>query len=708
MRPLAAMSGVIFLVGLMSSSASASSNVAAWGSNRYGETNIPAESFASVVAGSWHNIGLRSDGTLYSWGLNDHYQTNVPGGQFSAVAAGDFHSIGLRTYGTLDSWGDVTNPPGGQFTTIEGYAHHGVAIKTDGTLAAWGDAYSQPLPSGTFKAIASGFNFGIGLRTDGTLAAWGDNVYGQLNVPTGTFASIDAFYLGGLARRTDGTLAAWGRDLFGEVSNLPSGTFTSITAGDAHGVAIRPDGTLVAWGRSASGELNVPSGTFARVSAQGEHTVALRVSLTEVGGGTSPTRPDLPTPDSKPATKNKLVLITHGWNREGAANIGWIDQYASSLQNAVGPEWKVYPWHWEENATQPGDVPIAPLNALRLAKFEGNIIGKALVEQGWEQVHLIGHSAGAGLIQAIADSAKQEATKRGLSTPKFHLTFLDPFTGADPYVGKSHYGENAEWADHYYSNEGIDNGEWWTGGKLTHAFNVDVTKLFDGTNSAPHKWPYLAYGKEIVGYSEGTALPDGFGFDRSLEIGGQAAWDASKDPNGDYKVGNDPKELSPLLAAASSEPEIVFSNPLEFSSLIRGVSSTGTVSPSGTTLTMTTGSPAWIAAAVDAEDWVDFFTFTADFTSLDAEGFLSVYWNDQLLGTIDERYVLDGPQSYDFALDQRVAPGVYVLGLRLDPFSSTSSTITISDLQLAAIPEPATWSAFGFAAAAFLRRRRAA
>jgi hypothetical protein len=77
--------------------------VAAWGANNYGQTNVPASltNAVAIAAGSYHNLALRSDGTVVAWGNNNYYQTNVPVGlgKVVAIAAGQFHSLALLNDG---------------------------------------------------------------------------------------------------------------------------------------------------------------------------------------------------------------------------------------------------------------------------------------------------------------------------------------------------------------------------------------------------------------------------------------------------------------------------------------------------------------------------------------------------------------------------------------------------------------------------------
>jgi hypothetical protein len=75
--------------------------IVAWGSNTYGQCNVPAPNadFIGIEAGSFHGLGLKSDGSIVAWGKNDYGQSNapVPNENFIAIAAGELHSLGLKS-----------------------------------------------------------------------------------------------------------------------------------------------------------------------------------------------------------------------------------------------------------------------------------------------------------------------------------------------------------------------------------------------------------------------------------------------------------------------------------------------------------------------------------------------------------------------------------------------------------------------------------
>ena len=51
----------------------ADGSVVAWGSNSFGQSNVPTEAtnVVALAVGNYHNLVMRGDGTLIAWGKND-------------------------------------------------------------------------------------------------------------------------------------------------------------------------------------------------------------------------------------------------------------------------------------------------------------------------------------------------------------------------------------------------------------------------------------------------------------------------------------------------------------------------------------------------------------------------------------------------------------------------------------------------------------
>ncbi|MHC1699103.1 MAG: RCC1 domain-containing protein [Geobacteraceae bacterium] len=273
-----------------------SATTKAFGANGYGQlgngattdSSIPVTvsgTYSAVSIGGAHNVGLKSDLTVWTWGLN---------------------SSGQLGNGTLDS---KTSPI--QVTALNGVkavaagGNHTLAIAADDTVWAWGLNSSGQLGDNTLvtrnipvqvltsdgvtplsgiTAIAAGGAFSLALKSDGTVWAWGSNSNGQLgnaslvasSVPVqvvisgGTALSgITAIAAGGshaLAINGSDTMHAWGYNELGQLGDgtttsssiavpvIMPGVVTAISAGLDHSLAII-GGAVHAWGYNYYGQL---------------------------------------------------------------------------------------------------------------------------------------------------------------------------------------------------------------------------------------------------------------------------------------------------------------------------------------------------------------------------------------------------------------------------------------------------------------------
>jgi len=425
-------------------------------------------------------------------------------------------------------------------------------------------------------------------------------------------------------------------------------------------------------------------------------SLSQKVTLGEPGAGMPPSRPTYTTlPDDG---QDNLVVVTHGWNPSGGSQ-SWVDEMRSAIGASAGNSWQVSKYDWMAQAS-------STLTPIAEAEAQGRKLGTDIAAQGRAQVHLLAHSAGAALIQEAARIIKLRSPSTTVQ-----LTFLDPFMG---FTGakRSVYGSHADWADSYCAHDDLTDLPFsYTEGPLPHARNVDVTwldpnrveqEIAPGVFQAvsTHGWPVDFYKGTIPPNS--SSLSEGYGYPRSIEGGG---WSM----RGSYPVGNDPPyALGGALITQGTIP-LHFDQSRMFGTMQYTTSTTGSVDISGTLLTMRTGSPVWITSALDVTDPVNLVSFTAGFTSAPgAEGLLSVYWNNTLLGTIDERYALDGTQQYLFELPETFEPGTYALGFRLDPFSLTQSVVVIDQVStgFSAVPEPGSLALLALAVTGMLTRRR--
>ncbi|MFC2110852.1 HYR domain-containing protein [Bacteroidota bacterium] len=231
--------------------------------------------WASLAAGFYHTLGIKSDGTLWAWGsnsygqlgngttttTNQHSPVQIGTSTWTSIAAGAYSTYGIKTDGTLWAWGynvygqlgDGTttqrNSPiqigTSTWTSIAAGSYHMVGIKTDGTLWTWGYNYYGHLGDGTtinrnspvqigtstWTSITAGHYHTLGIKTGGTLWAWGGNNYGQLGdgtitnryspvqIGSSTWSSIEAKIYNTLGIKTDGKLWAWGYNVYGQLGD---------------------------------------------------------------------------------------------------------------------------------------------------------------------------------------------------------------------------------------------------------------------------------------------------------------------------------------------------------------------------------------------------------------------------------------------------------------------------------------------------------
>jgi len=126
------------------------------------------EGFVAVVAGGFHTLGLKEDGTITARGGNSGGQCEVPSpnADFIAVAAGGAHSLGLKEDGSVVGWewneeGECDIPsPNTDFVAVSAGFGHSLGLKVDGSIVAWGWNYDGqcdiPLPNSGFIGISAG------------------------------------------------------------------------------------------------------------------------------------------------------------------------------------------------------------------------------------------------------------------------------------------------------------------------------------------------------------------------------------------------------------------------------------------------------------------------------------------------------------------------------------------------------------------------
>lgn len=405
--------------------------------------------------------------------------------------------------------------------------------------------------------------------------------------------------------------------------------------------------------------------------------------------------------------KDSVILVTHGWRSSMEAE--WLTELVSALKVRVPGNWAVWSLDWSAWAALPLTANMARDNAT----YWGVALGKQLGPRNFAHVHFIAHSAGAELI----DQATREL-KASTPSPEVHCTFLDPFTGGD-LQGRERYGEQAGWADNYFVNDALSDfgggvlpkyAMGTTGGPLRHAYNVDVAaaeplsylvhQYWSGSGAVSerkvpvlpqpkHDSPCWFYLRTVNGTAETCVGSFGYGFSKAG--GGWAGRGTRVRGEAPIPVGT----CAELASSPSSLPEFQW-EPVRFdlgafASSPAGVSwGAGLLQMASTTPAPAPGplagkggpsfapdpfdEPAWYARAVEVTNPVNFVSFDAAFTSGNGtNGLLTVYWNTNQIGMVDERVAGADWQRYNLALPALLTEGLYTLSFRLDAFGGASS-----------------------------------
>lgn len=276
-----------------------------------------------------HNFAWNQQGNVWGWGLNNRGQlgdgtisdkniaTSIPAlDGFSMISTGFRQNIGLRSDGTVWTWGEDYREQAVPLTKIEGLENivsissgllHYLALKDDGTVWAWGSNDLGQLGNGTINnastpiqvigldsvvSITGSYYNSMALREDGTVWIWGDGIRGVLgyNAPIDykqltpiqikgleNVMQVDMSYLHGAALKKDGTVWTWG---FNESGQLGDGSVADhatpyqvqglagvvkISASYAHTLALTKDGKVWSWGNNYYGEIGDGSGVQKRL-----------------------------------------------------------------------------------------------------------------------------------------------------------------------------------------------------------------------------------------------------------------------------------------------------------------------------------------------------------------------------------------------------------------------------------------------------------
>jgi flagellar hook assembly protein FlgD len=411
-----------------------------------------------------------------------------------------------------------------------------------------------------------------------------------------------------------------------------------------------------------------------------------------------------------------LVIITHGWyswpfvDKDGYK--AWLPQMVSMIcdkikeklggvtpivkteESCVFENWEVRSYIWAEDA-----YTFFPNKAFDNAENVGINLGRQINTHNYNYVHLIGHSAGAKLI----DSAKNEIKK---TDTKVLLTFLDAF---DKNNNNSDLGKNADYSEHY-----VDTRIWGsksTDFNLKYAFNFDVSDLDDthwwNEFLRPdryaiwrHGWPYTFYTRSNndKDYAFGFVLSKEFldPLNNDWRYNDKFTNGCCRPPYNGYDqcgIGNSTCPTEGVALKILHETTVfiggvigdIYEVTRKIEQSIDGIieetfEQTGEMYK--TILTLMTKSPVWVKYEVNIQNKVNILNFKNKFLS-QSEGLLSVFLDDQIVYKSDERLALpEGDATGNIPLGE-IQPGKHILTFRLDPFSAKQSSVAISDISFA-------------------------
>ncbi|MET0263086.1 MAG: hypothetical protein ABW223_09330 [Rariglobus sp.] len=281
----------------------------------------PAIDAVQIAAGKFHNLFVKTDGSLWAMGANstgrlgdgtttDRLMAIQVNSNVVQASAGSFHSHFVKTNGTLWAMGHNANGELGDGTTttrlspvqiatgvaqVSAGSSHTLFIKLDGTLWATGYNSNGQLGDGTVAKryspvqiasgvaqVSAGDSHSLFVKTDGTLWGMGTNSYGQLGDGTTTqritpvqlasdVRQTSAAIYHSLVIKTEGSLWAMGYNSNGQLGDgttinryTPVKIATGVSkasAAWAYSLFIKTDKTLWASGQNSSGQFGNSTNT---------------------------------------------------------------------------------------------------------------------------------------------------------------------------------------------------------------------------------------------------------------------------------------------------------------------------------------------------------------------------------------------------------------------------------------------------------------
>lgn len=196
--------------------------------------------WSSLTTGLEHSCGIKTDGTAWCWGEGGSGRLGTGNSTdqqtptavtttgvltWKKIVAGNYHNCGIKTDDTLWCWGDNYRGSLGDGTTTT----RNTPVQVSG--------------GGTWVDVAAGAFSSCGIKTDGTAWCWGDNSAGQIGngLKTGSasntapvavahdgisWSKIDAAGSNTCGMKVNGEIYCWGNDAFRGINS----TSSSLTA----------------------------------------------------------------------------------------------------------------------------------------------------------------------------------------------------------------------------------------------------------------------------------------------------------------------------------------------------------------------------------------------------------------------------------------------------------------------------------------------
>jgi alpha-tubulin suppressor-like RCC1 family protein len=203
-----------------------------------------------TAGGTWHDCGVRSDGSLWCWGVGTNGQLGInstttyatpqmvaASGYLPVVAAGYSHACALKTNGTAWCWGSNASGELGIGNTTQQL----VPVQV-GTAMNW------------TQLSAGGSHGTCGLRSDHSLWCWGNGTTAPVQLGTNAWSqlSLGDDHACAIGQVGDGTLVTRASP-----TQIGTSTWASVAAGAQFTCALDTAGAMSCWGENTNGQLGL-------------------------------------------------------------------------------------------------------------------------------------------------------------------------------------------------------------------------------------------------------------------------------------------------------------------------------------------------------------------------------------------------------------------------------------------------------------------